>query len=229
MITFTATSKTVIALPIFRKTRSLNFRKTRSLKKTIFTSLVVSLPFIVMSAGSHQAMASPPPQKWKLDASKTKVNFSVSYLRNSTLKGRFNEIEGSINFDENNPQNTKVNFVVQTESIDTELKARDYFIRRKELLNTKQYPTLRFVSSKVNLTSPREGTLSGNFIALGQSKPLTVKVKLTDAYNNVTKQPVLKFTATGQVNRHDYGVTAFPRVFGTNVPIVITGELIPDR
>ncbi|WP_026348904.1 YceI family protein [Psychrobacter lutiphocae] len=199
------------------------------MKKTIFTSLVVSLPFIVMSAGSHQAMASPPPQKWKLDASKTKVNFSVSYLRNSTLKGRFNEIEGSINFDENNPQNTKVNFVVQTESIDTELKARDYFIRRKELLNTKQYPTLRFVSSKVNLTSPREGTLSGNFIALGQSKPLTVKVKLTDAYNNVTKQPVLKFTATGQVNRHDYGVTAFPRVFGTNVPIVITGELIPDR
>ncbi|PNK61785.1 polyisoprenoid-binding protein [Psychrobacter sp. FDAARGOS_221] len=182
-----------------------------------------------MSVGINQAMAAPPPQKWKLDKSKTKVNFSVSYLKNSTVQGKFNEIDGDIRFDENNPQNTKVNFVVQTESLDTDLKARDYFIRRKELLNTKQYPTLKFVSSNINLASSRSGTLSGNFTALGQSKPLTVKVTLTDAVNSATNQPVLKFKATGQVNRHHYGVTAFPKIFGTNIPIVITGELVPDK
>lgn len=190
--------------------------------KTLGTSAILCLPLIANGAA--------PPQKWQLNPAKTKVNFEVSYLKNSIIKGKFNKLEGIINYDETKPQNTEVRFTVYTDSIDTDLKPRDYFIRRKELLNTKQYPTLKFVSTKVKLLNPREGYVTGNFIALGQSKPMTVKVTLTDVYTqSKTKPSALKFKATGLVNRHDYGVTAFPGIFGTTIPIVITGELMPAK
>lgn len=185
--------------------------------KVISILFVFFLPFI--STFAHA-------EKWKIDLPKTRVNFEVSYLKNSVINGKFHKVEGIINYDEAKPQNTKVNFTVYSDSIDTDLKPRDYLIRRKELLNTKQYPTLKFVSTNIRLINPREGYVSGNFTALGQTKPMTVKVTLTDAN---AKQTVLNFKAIGLINRHDYGVTAFPNIFGTTIPITISGQLIPAK
>ncbi|WP_296405191.1 YceI family protein [Psychrobacter sp.] len=165
-------------------------------------------------------------KKWQLNPAKTKVNFEVSYLKNATIQGKFNKTQGTIDYDESNPQNTKINFTVYTDSIDTDLKPRDYFIRRKELLNTNQYPTLKFNSTNIRFINLKEGYVSGNFTALGQTKPMTVKVTLTDANAQKT---TLNFKATGMINRYDYGVTAFPGVFGTTIPITISGELIAAK
>ncbi|AWT49278.1 polyisoprenoid-binding protein [Psychrobacter sp. YP14] len=182
---------------------------------------LLSLPLLATAA---------TPQKWQINPQKTKVGFSVPYLKKSIIEGTFHKIEGVINYDESRPQNTVIRFTVYTDSVDTDLKPRDYFIRRKELLNTKQYPTLKFTSSSVKLNNPREGYVNGSFNALGQTKPMTVKVNLTDVYTLSKSQPsALKFKATATINRHDYGVTAFPGIFGTTIPIVITGELMPAK
>lgn len=165
-------------------------------------------------------------EKWKMDLTKTKVNFEVTYLKKMVINGKFHDVDGTISYDEDHPEKTKVQFTVYSNSVDTDLKPRDYFIRRKELLNTKQYPTLKFKSTDVRLINPRMGYLSGKFTALGQTKPMTVKVTLTDAKGG---KKALNFTATGLINRHDYGVTAFPNIFGTTVPITISGQLIPDK
>lgn len=185
--------------------------------KVISIIFVVFLPFITTVAHA---------EKWKINPPKTQVNFEVSYLKNSVIKGKFHKVEGIINYDENNPQNTVVNFTVYSDSIDTDLKPRDYFIRRKELLNTKQYPTVKFVSTKTRLINPREGYVTGNFTALGLTRPMTVKVTLTNAN---AKKTALNFEATGLINRHDYGVTAFPNIFGSTIPITISGQLIPAK
>lgn len=196
-------------------------QSTKSLSKTVSCALLVLSPLVSTAA---------VPQKWQINPQKTKVNFEVSYLKKSMIKGMFNKVEGTINYDENKPQNTTVNFTVYTDSVDTDLKPRDYFIRRKELLNTQQYPTIKFNSSGAKLKNPREGNITGKFNALGQSKPMTVKVALTDVYTQSKTQPsALKFKATAMVNRHDFGVTAFPGIFGTTIPIIITGELIPAK
>lgn len=196
-------------------------QSTKTLSRTISCALLLLSPLVATAA---------TPQKWQINPQKTNVNFEVSYLKKSMIKGTFNKVDGTINYDENKPQNTTVRFTVYTDSVDTDLKPRDYFIRRKELLNTKQYPTIKFTSSGAKLKNPREGHVTGKFNALGQSKPMTVKVTLTDVYTQSKTEPIaLKFKATALVNRHDFGVTAFPGIFGTTIPIVITGELMPAK
>ena len=196
----------------------MNTFPTALLKITLSTCLLLSLPATSMAA---------TPQKWKLDVPKTNVDFKVAYLGNGTVDGQFHKVNGNINYDMKNPTRTTINFTVDTSSVDTGRRLRDKFLRRKELLNSAQYPTMTFVSKKVNMINAKEADVTGDFTVLGQTKPLTVKVTLASVENDpVTKKPTLKFRATGIIDRYTYGVTAFPKVVGNIIPLDITGHLI---
>ena len=192
---------------------------TSLLKITLSSCLLLSLPAVTLAA--------TVPQKWKLDVPKTNVEFEVKYLGKATTDGKFNKVNGAINYDVKNPTSTTINFTVFTNSIDTDRGLRDSFLRRKELLNTKQYPTMTFVSKKVSMINPKEANVTGNFTVLGQTKPLTVRVTLSDVENDpITSKPTLRFRATGLVDRYSYGVTAFPKVISNIIPLEISGKLI---
>ena len=143
------------------------------------------------------------------------------------IEGKFHTMDGSINYDMRNPTATKINFTVDTNSVDSGGNLRNSFLRRKELLNTSQYPTMTFVSKSVKMINAKEASVTGNFTVLGQTKPLTVKVVLSDVATDLsTRKPVIHFRATGIIDRYNYGVTAFPRVVGNMIPLDITGKLI---
>ncbi len=196
----------------------MNTITTILLKTTLSISLL--LPLSTLTSAST-------PQKWKLDTPKTKVDFKVAYLGNGTVEGQFHNMDGSINYDAKNPTSTTVNFTVKTSSIDAGGNLRNAFLRRKELLNTAKYPTMRFVSKKVSMINAKEAHVTGDFTVLGKTKPLTVKVVLSDVKKDPkTARPFLNFQAIGKVNRLNYGVTAFPNMVGTVIPINITGQLV---
>lgn len=196
----------------------MNTIATTLLKTTLSASLLLSLPMMSVAA---------TPQKWKLDVPKTNVDFKVAYLGKGMVEGQFNKMNGSINYDMKNPTNTTINFTVNTNSIDAGGNLRNAFLRRKELLNSAQYPTMTFVSKKVSMVNDKEANVTGDFTVLGQTKPLTVKVKLNNVENDpTTRKPVIKFKATGIINRYNYGVTAFPKVVGTMIPLEISGNLV---
>lgn len=199
----------------------LSHSKLRFLSPALTAGLLMSLTTIGFAA-------TDIPQKWKLDVPKTSAEFEVAYLGSATVDGHFHKVNGSIDYDVKKPTSTTINFQVHTHSVDTGLKIRDSFLRRKELLNSQQYPTMTFVSKKVKMITPQEADITGDFTALGQTKPLTVRVKLADVKTDPsTQKPILNFTATGMVDRYNYGVTAFPRLVGTKIPLEITGKLIP--
>lgn len=198
----------------------MNTRAASWLKMTLSTYLLVSLPMAGLAATTN-------PQKWKLDVPKTKVNFEVKYLGKGATDGRFNKVNGAIKYDVKAPTSTTINFTVQTNSIDTDRSLRDAFLRRKELLNTEQYPTMIFVSKKVRMIGPKEANVTGDFTVLGQTHPLTVRVTLSDVKTDpVTSKPFLIFRATGMVDRYHYGVTAFPKIISSIIPLEISGKLI---
>ena len=77
------------------------------------------------------------------------------------------------------------------------------------------------------MITPKEANVTGDFTALGQTRPLTVRVTLSDVeIDPVTSQPTLNFRATGMVDRFNYGVTAFPKMISNIIPLEISGKLI---
>lgn len=193
---------------------------TPLLNITLSTCLLLLLPVISVAADTI-------PQKWKLDVPKTNVDFKVAYLGSASIDGKFDKVNGSINYDIKEPASTTINFTVSTSSVDAGGTLRNTFLRRKELLNTARYPTMTFVSKKVKMINSKEANVTGNFTVLGQTKPLTVKVILADVEKDpVTLKPVLRFKATGMIDRYTYGVTSFPSIVGNMIPLKISGKLI---
>lgn len=170
------------------------------------------------------------PSQWQLDDSHTRVGFSVNHLGFSTTMGHFNDVEGVVNYDVKAPSKTNMSFTIATDSIDTNWNARDEHLKKAEFFNVTKYPTMTFKSTSVKFINPQQAKVTGDFTMLGQTKPLTLDVTLNKIANSpLTKEPVIGFRATGNIDRAAYGMTAFADGITTNVPIQIDGELIEKK
>lgn len=170
------------------------------------------------------------PSQWQLDDSHTRVGFSVNHLGFSTTMGHFNDVKGVVNYDVKAPSKTNMSFTIATDSIDTNWDARDEHLKKAEFFNVAKYPTMTFKSTNVKFINPQQAKVTGDFTMLGQTKPLTLDVTLNKIANSpLTKEPVIGFRATGNIDRAAYGMTAFADGITTNVPIQIDGELIEKK
>ena len=170
------------------------------------------------------------PSQWQLDDSHTRVGFSVNHLGFSTTMGHFNDVKGVVNYDVKAPSKTNISFTIATDSIDTNWDARDEHLKKAEFFNVAKYPTMTFKSTSVKFINPQQAKVTGDFTMLGQTKPLTLDVTLNKIANSpLTKEPVIGFRATGNIDRAAYGMTAFADGITTNVPIQIDGELIEKK
>ncbi|MGP4120329.1 YceI family protein [Psychrobacter aquimaris] len=186
---------------------------------------------LISSALALTTVASAAlPSQWQLDNSHTRVGFSVNHLGFSTTMGHFNDVKGVVNYDVKVPSKTNMNFTIATDSIDTNWDARDEHLRKAEFFNVAKYPTMSFKSTNVKFINPQQAKVTGDFTMLGQTKPLTLDVTLNKIANSpLTKEPVIGFRATGNIDRTAYGMTAFADGITTNVPIQIDGELVEKK
>ncbi|NRD70459.1 polyisoprenoid-binding protein [Psychrobacter okhotskensis] len=183
---------------------------------------------LISSALAITTMASAAlPSQWQLDDSHTRVGFSVNHLGFSTTMGHFGDVQGTVNYDIKTPNKTNMNFTIATDSIDTNWDARDKHLKTDEFFNVAKYPTMTFKSTKVSFINPQQAKITGDFTMLGQTKPLTLDVTLNKIANSpLTKEPVIGFRATGNIDRAAYGMTAYAAGITTDVPIQIDGELV---
>ncbi len=186
---------------------------------------------LISSALAVTTMASAAlPSQWQLDDSHTRVGFSVNHLGFSTTMGHFNDVKGMVNYDIKAPSKTNMNFTIATDSIDTNWDARDEHLKTDDFFNVAKYPTMTFKSTQVTFINPQQAKVTGNFTMLGQTKPLTLDVTLNKIANSpLTKEPVIGFRATGNIDRAAYGMTTFADGITTNVPIQIDGELVEKK
>ena len=186
---------------------------------------------LISSALALTTVASAAlPSQWQLDDSHTRVGFSVNHLGFSTTMGHFNDVKGVINYDVKAPSKTNMSFTIATDSIDSNWDARDEHLKKAEFFNVAKYPTMTFKSTSVKFINPQQAKVTGDFTMLGHTKPLTLDVTLNKIANSpLTKEPVIGFRATGNIDRAAYGMTAFADGITTNVPIQIDGELIEKK
>lgn len=186
---------------------------------------------LITSALAVTTIASAAlPTQWQLDNSHTRVGFEVEHLGFSTTMGRFHDVDGTLNYNIKAPNKTQMRFVIETDSIDTAWKARDKHLKSDDFFNVKKYPTMTFDSTNVNFINPQQAKVTGDFTLLGKTMPLTLDVTLKKiATSPLTKEPVIGFHATGNIDRAAYGMTTFADGITTNVPIQIDGELIEKK
>lgn len=191
------------------------------MKKINFFAILLVLTFTSLSAQT----------KWTFDQAHTDVMFSVTHLVISTVTGYFRNSDGSVVTNGNDFNNAKINFTIQTKSIDTDNKKRDKHLRSKDFFYAKKYPEIIFKSTSFKKVEGNNYKLTGNLTMRGITKPVVLNVQ----YNGMVKDPWgnLKagFKITGSLNRFDFGLKwnalleAGGAIVSKKVKLIINAEL----
>ncbi|SFI50407.1 YceI family protein [Albimonas pacifica] len=173
---------------------------------------------------SPAVLASDLPaaaEPWIMDREKTAVTFSLEHIGFSLVEGRFRDFDAAIDFDPVAQTASSVSFSIAAKSIDTDWGARDDFIRGDDMLDVEAHPRITFVSSDVRMLSDTEATVTGLVTIKGVSREETFDVVL-NGMSPSTEDPgvtLAAFTVTGEVDRSDYGVSAFAPAVATTMAL----------
>ncbi|GAA0364855.1 YceI family protein [Bowmanella denitrificans] len=105
------------------------------------------------------------------------VNFKVKHIGVSWLTGRFNKFDGQFSYDADKPEASSIQVNIDTTSVDSNHAERDKHIRSGDFLDVGQYPTAKFVSTKVVKDDDNELNIHGELTLHGVTKPVVIEVE----------------------------------------------------
>ena len=143
---------------------------------------------------------------WTIDPTHSIVEFAVKHLVVTTVKGRFRELEGTLEIDEARPENSSVSASIDVASIDTNVADRDAHLRSDDFFNAERYPKITFRSTGVERLDGTKYRVRGDLTI----RDVTKEVVLDGEYEGQVDDPWgnrrAAFTATTQISRKEFNV-----------------------
>lgn len=144
--------------------------------------------------------------KWIIDPTHSEIGFKVKHMMFTTVSGKFEKFDASIETENEDFSNAKITFKGEVSSINTGNADRDGHLRSADFFDAEQHPTIQFDATSFTKKSEGEYELKGDLTLHGITKNITLETEysgqLTDPWGN-TKAA---FAINGKINRKDWGL-----------------------
>ena len=141
-----------------------------------------------------------------IDKTHSEATFQVRHLV-TKVRGHFADFAGTIQFNEEKPEQSSVSFTIQAASIDTKTNDRDAHLRSEDFFFVDKHPEITFVSSTIAKKGTNDYDVRGTLTIRGVAKeialPVTFLGHAIDPWGNAR----LGFEAEATINRKDFGLT----------------------
>jgi polyisoprenoid-binding protein YceI len=143
---------------------------------------------------------------WKIDPAHSQAGFSVRHMGLSNVRGRFNNINGTIIFDETDLSKSSVNATVDTTTVDTGVEQRNGHLKSPDFFDVAKFPTMTFVSKSVT-KSGDEYLVTGDLTLHGVTKPVVLHLDAPEKEQaGMDGKAHRGFSATTTIHRQDFGL-----------------------
>ena len=140
-----------------------------------------------------------------IDKSHSEVSFQVRHLI-TKVRGHFDEYTGTIEFDAENPANSRVDFTIQTASIDTNEPQRDGHLKSDDFFAVDTFPTITFHSTRVAAKGGDDYDVFGNLTVRGVTREVVLPVTHLGTAKDPWGNEKLAFEGETVINRKDFGL-----------------------
>lgn len=163
---------------------------------------------IIYSAAAAISLGSSVQAQtnWNVDASHSRLSFSVSHMMISEVEGKFKIFNGTINSPTDDFQNAKIEFTVDVASINTDDEKRDGHLKSDDFFNAEKYPKMTFKGTSFKKTSGNKYTLTGDLTIRDITKKVTFDVIYNGTKNDPWGNTKAGFKLNGKINRLDYNL-----------------------
>jgi polyisoprenoid-binding protein YceI len=171
------------------------------MKKTL---IVAALALTAFATNAQETKKNAT--NWQLDRSHSGVKFTVDHLVISEVEGNFKIFNGTLTSPSPDFTNSKVDFTVDVNSINTDDEKRDAHLKSDDFFNAEKFPTMKFTSTSFKKIKGNAYVLEGNLTI----RDVTKKVQFAVVYGGTIKDPwgniKAGFKASTKINRKDFGL-----------------------
>jgi polyisoprenoid-binding protein YceI len=159
----------------------------------------------------------------RVDVNHSTVGFSVPILGGlSQVTGKFSRFEATIDYDHENPGESKVVAVIEAASLDTGIDDRDDHMRTDDFFGVEEHPEISFESFEVIPQEDGRLEVIGVLSLRGVEKDLTLDVQVLDPKDG---KGTYGFIGRASFDRQEFGVRYkhrdIPDFIGDDVEITI--------
>jgi len=144
---------------------------------------------------------------WQIDPKHTLVEFAVTYLAFTTVKGHFDGVSGTIRADEAVPTGASVEVEIDAASLDTREARRDTHLRSADFLDVERHPTITFRSTQVEAIDAHRLRVHGDLTIRGTTCAVVLDTELKGRGRNPVGLEVIGLSARTEIDRRDFGLT----------------------
>lgn len=198
---------------------------------TISKSLTAGLAGLALfAAGSALADDHAPASgSYEIDNSHTFAFFELSHLGLSNFKGRFDDIEGTVDFHPDKGEG-RVEVVIDAASVNSGVADLDEHLRNEDFFHVEKHPEIRFVGEDFEISDGKVLAVAGELTLLGVTRPVTLQF----SQFNCIEHPMARVPACGgnahtRIKRSDFGMDAYVPAVGDMVRLSIEVEALQPK
>ncbi|MGH9622759.1 MAG: YceI family protein [Bryobacteraceae bacterium] len=145
---------------------------------------------------------------YKIDPAHSTAQFVVRHMMITNVHGGFSGVQGTIEYDPENPAESRLDVVIDASTISTSDAQRDAHLKSADFLDVEHYPAITYKSRKIAPAGSGEWSITGDLTIHGVTKEVVLKVEGPTAE---TKDPWgnlrIGASATTKIKRSDFGLT----------------------
>ena len=161
-----------------------------------------------------------PAGVWQVDGAHSSIEFGIKHLLITTVKGTFDNFEGTIEVAEDGTAQTTG--VIRAESIDTNEPQRDEHLRSTDFFDAAGFPEIRFVSTGIGGVEGDTFRVAGDLTIRGTTRPIELEATFEGTARDPWGNDRIGLSVRGRLDPNDYGVD-------WNQELESGGNLVGDR
>ncbi len=148
----------------------------------------------------------PAPGVWRIDPGHAEVGFIGRHFMLTRVRGRFTDVQGEVRIADD-PADSALSVTIGMASVSSGNDARDEHLRSAELFDVERWPTATYCSTRVTWAGGTDATVEGELTIHGITRPVPLAVRFLGHTRDPWGADRAVFSATGRVNREDFGIT----------------------
>ncbi len=167
----------------------------------------------VMTPDFETEIAEIRSGQFTLDPNHATLLWKLNHLGFSTLTGRFNDFDATLDFDPENIENSSVEVIIETAGLDMNLPEFEEELRGENYFNVAQFPQAIYRTTSLAETIDEDTYIfDGELTLRGVTAPVAIEVSFNGG-GRVTFPPppvyTIGFSASASFQRSTFGIDRF--------------------
>jgi polyisoprenoid-binding protein YceI len=185
--------------------------------------LAIALTFTLAMLQAAGPALGAQPETWSVDPVHSTAQFTARHFGIVPVIGTIPLRGASVKLNPGEQVPVEVTAEFDASKVDTHDDTRDSDLRSAHFFDVASFPTVRFVSTKVE-GDAKHFTVTGGLTMHGQTHPVTLSAQVAGAGKSPRGRSIIAYAATATIDRTEWGMSYGPMIVGNNIDISVNIE-----